>query len=71
MHETLNMSKPEPTKPTKRRTVLHPGIVQAARDLGCSRVTLYKMLKGYPGFAELKTLRTRYEAWQKANRLRA
>ena len=37
-----------------------PGITADARELGVNRVTLYKMLAGYPGFAELKTLRKRY-----------
>lgn len=37
-----------------------PGITADARELGVNRVTLYKMLAGYPGFAGLKTLRKRY-----------
>ena len=39
-----------------------PGITADARELGVNRVTLYKMLAGYPGFAGLKTLRKRYTA---------
>ena len=44
------------------RTVRFPGICEHAKALKCSRVTLYKMLAGYPGFVGLKGLRRRYEA---------
>lgn len=43
-----------------------PGITADARLLGVHRVTLYKMLSGYPGFVGLKTLRTRYDDLQRA-----
>ena len=48
-------------KPTSKRT-RYPGITADARSLGVHRTTLYKMLRGTPGFAGLKTLRRRYEA---------
>ncbi len=56
------MKKAPPS--TSKRTRF-PGITADARHLGVHRVTLYKMLCGYPGFAELKSLRRRYEAMQK------
>jgi len=43
-----------------------PGITADARRLGVHRVTLYKMLSGYPGFVGLKTLRARYDELQRA-----
>ena len=46
---------------TKKRT-LFPGIVADARRLNVNRATLFKMLSGYPGFANLKGLRHRYNA---------
>jgi DNA-binding phage protein len=45
---------------TQTKRTRFPGITADARELGVNRVTLYKMLAGYPGFAELKTLRKRY-----------
>lgn len=51
--------------PVHSKRVRFPGITADARKLGVHRVTLYKMLTGYPGFAELKTLRHRYEALQR------
>lgn len=48
-------------KPTSKRT-RYPGITADARELGVHRTTLYKMLRGVPGFAGLHTLRRRYEA---------
>ena len=49
------------TTRTPKRTRF-PGITADARELGVNRVTLYKMLAGYPGFVGLKTLRKRYNA---------
>lgn len=49
---------------TPARAVRFVGITADARALGVHRVTLYKMLTGKPGFAELKSLRRRYEALQ-------
>lgn len=46
-------------KPPRTR---YPGITADARELGVHRTTLYKMLRGVPGFAGLRTLRRRYEA---------
>lgn len=39
-----------------------PGIGKDADTLGVARVTLYKVLAGYPSHAGLKGLRRRYEA---------
>jgi len=50
----------------RAKRIRYPGITGDSRRLGVHRVTLYKMLRGYPGFAGLKTLRRRYEALQKA-----
>jgi len=47
------------------KRIRFPGITADAQRLGVHRVTLYKMLTGYPGFGELKTLRRRYEALQR------
>ena len=44
----------------RRTGTRFPGITADARELGVHRVTLYKMLADYPGFAGLKTLRKRY-----------
>ena len=51
-------------KPVRRKPkqVRFPGIIADAQALGVHRVTLYKMLAGYPGFVGLKTLRRRYDA---------
>jgi len=51
---------------TRTRRIRYPGIVGDARRLGVHRMTLYKMLRGYPGYDALKTLRRRYDALQKA-----
>ena len=51
--------------PVHSKRVRFPGITADARKLGDHRATLYKMLTGYPGFGELKTLRHRYEALQR------
>jgi len=52
--ETYERRKPKP-----RGATLHPGIVGDARTLGCSRVTLYRMLTGE--WKQLRTLRRRYD----------
>jgi hypothetical protein len=49
-------------KPRLRIRTRFPGITEDARKLGVNRATLFKMLRGYPGFANLKTLRARYAA---------
>lgn len=56
------MSTPHPIPRTATR---YPGITADARALGCHRVTLFKMLSGYPGFSNLKNLRQRYANLQK------
>jgi hypothetical protein len=48
----------------RRKRTRFPGITADARKLGVNRATLFKMLRGYPGFANLKTLRRRYDALQ-------
>jgi DNA-binding phage protein len=49
-------------KKTPRGITRFPGITQHAKALGVNRVTLYKMLMGYPSHEGLKTLRQRYDA---------
>jgi hypothetical protein len=44
-------------KPRLRTRTRFPGITADARALSVNRATLFKMLRGYPGFANLKTLR--------------
>lgn len=51
-----------PVAPHARKRTRFPGITADARALGVNRATLYKMLVGYPGFAELRGLRRRYDA---------
>jgi len=48
----------------KRGATQFRGITEDARKLGVNRTTLWRMLKGVPGFENLKTLRKRYEALQ-------
>jgi hypothetical protein len=57
----MHASEIKHDKKSGRRLVKHPGITAAARRLGVNRSTLYKMLAGYPGFSNLRTLRRRYE----------
>jgi len=57
----MKNEKNKPQSAGKKR-IRYPGIVGDARKLGVNRVTLYKMLRGYHGFAGLKTLRHRYNA---------
>jgi hypothetical protein len=54
----LQQSKPQRTR---EEMVRFPGIVADARELGVSRVTLYRVLSNYPGW-DLKKLKARYVA---------
>lgn len=65
MHATPKTMATRTKRPTPRRSCRFPGITADARTLGVHRATLFKMLSGYPGFAELKSLRRRYEALTK------
>jgi hypothetical protein len=65
---TLHASTVETNPKNRGRAstrIRFPGITADAKRLGVNRVTLYKMLAGYPGFVGLKTLRRRYDRLQK------
>lgn len=55
--------------PMHSQRIRFPGITADARTLGVHRVTLYKMLSGYPGFSGLKTLRKRYDTLKRRQAL--
>ena len=59
MHETDATSNKKGRK--RRGPTRFPGINKDAKELGVNRATLYRMLAGYPGFKDLKTLRVKYE----------
>lgn len=50
----------ETGKTSNKKRKLFPGIVEDAKTLGVSRITLYKMLLNIGEFGKLKTLRKRY-----------
>jgi hypothetical protein len=58
-------SKSKPQNYGGRGSTRFPGIVADARALGVSRITLWRMLAGKPGF-ELPSLRRRYDLLKEA-----
>lgn len=66
-----NRRRPRKTKPGRRGPTAFPGITADAKTLGVNRNTLYRMLSGEKPWANLKTLRRRYDQLQREKERKA